>query len=88
MLVEGNAETLYYLQDDENAYIGANKTVCSKIRFYFAEDKLDQIKYYAKPSSVLSPMQQVRSRPILLNGFLWQPEKKPKNKEEIRWKSN
>lgn len=88
MLIEGNAETIYYLQDDENAYIGANKTICSKIRFYFLNKELDHIRYYAKPSSVLTPIQNLGNRGLTLDGFKWLPELRPIGKEEIRWKES
>jgi lipopolysaccharide export system protein LptA len=88
MLVEGNAESIYYLQDDENAYIGANKTICSKIRFYFLNKELDHIRYYAKPSSVLTPIQQLGNRGLTLDGFKWLPDLRPLDKEVIRWKGN
>src|SRR5690625_7843067 len=35
--VEGNAESIYFPLDEENAYIGMNIIVCSKIDMYFVE---------------------------------------------------
>jgi lipopolysaccharide export system protein LptA len=35
MLVTGNAESIYYTRDDKSAFIGVNKTICSKMFFTF-----------------------------------------------------
>ena len=79
MKVEGNAETLYYALDDEDAYIGVNKTACSEMLFSFADNKLLEIRFYREPSGQLIPMEQADHESLKLKGFRWEFERRPKS---------
>lgn len=79
MDVVGNAESLYYMRDDEEKYIGVNKTLCSKMTFYFEEKELMDIKFYSKPESVLTPIQKINPITQRLELFNWQIDKAPIN---------
>ena len=83
MLVEGNAESIYFMKDEEEAYIGADKTACSKIRFYFLEKEISKIEFLSKPESTFYPMQQVNLNDLVLSGFRWEFERKPVKLEDI-----
>ena len=80
MQTRGNAQTLYYLKDEAGAFTGAVKTVCSHMAFRFKGEELDAIRYYEEPVSVMSPIRQELSRPQRLDGFNWQIERKPPDK--------
>ncbi|HHM20780.1 MAG TPA: hypothetical protein ENJ20_02045, partial [Bacteroidetes bacterium] len=41
--VAGNAESVYYALDDERAYIGVNKTVCSEMKIIFGNNEVTGI---------------------------------------------
>lgn len=77
MLVQGNAESIYFMKDDENAFIGADKTECSDISFYFLEGELKKIKSVIKPTSTFLPMQDINLQELVLSGFGWYIEKRP-----------
>jgi len=79
MDVVGNAESLYYMRDDDDKYIGVNKTLCSKMTFFFEEKELMNIKFYSKPESVLTPIQKISPTTQRLELFNWQIEKAPIN---------
>ncbi|MBK8491167.1 MAG: hypothetical protein IPL49_09840 [Saprospirales bacterium] len=79
MQVEGNAETLYYALDDEDAYIGVNKTACSEMLFFFVDNKLQEIRFYKEPSGQLIPMEQADHESLKLKGFRWEFERRPKS---------
>jgi len=83
MLVEGNAESIYFMKDEEEDYIGADKTVCSKIRFYFLEKEISKIEFLSKPESTFFPMQQVNLNDLVLSGFRWEFERKPLKLKDI-----
>ena len=89
MDVKGNAESLYFLKDENEAFIGANSTKCSSISFYFETGDLEDIKFYEQPDSQLTPIEQCANDNIYLQKFNWQIEHKPSEMfEDIRLKSN
>ena len=79
MFVEGNAEAVYYALDDEDAYIGVNKTVCSEMLVYFGNNEVESIIFYKQPSGALQPMRSVDHDKIKLPGFRWEIKKRPKD---------
>ncbi len=83
MEVNGSAESLYFFQDEEDAYIGVNRTLCGHMTFYFKEKDLDDIKFYQKPESVLTPMEDVDLSSQRIKGFNWQIKKSPLNLASI-----
>jgi len=44
MWVLGNAESIYYTRDEEDAFIGVNQTICSKMYFTFLKGQLQVLK--------------------------------------------
>jgi lipopolysaccharide export system protein LptA len=84
MVVSGNAESLYYILDSENAYIGINKTTCSKINFIFKNKELKDILFYSKPVSKLTPMDKADHNALRLSGFNWNIANKPISLESIK----
>ncbi len=79
VLITGNAETIYYVTDEEGAYNGANKKQCSKMRMTFLEKKLDNIRFYDKPEGTYFPMSKADPSTMKLEGFLWSWDLKPKD---------
>ena len=69
MLVEGNAESIYYVQDDDKAYIGVNKAICSEILILFEESEIDEIKFLTNPNSEMIPITKVNPLAMRLKGF-------------------
>lgn len=83
MDIVGNAETVYYVQDDDKAYIGVNKAVCSRIRVYFGHNEVERIRMYQDPSGQMTPMDLFDHEGNKLEGFIWHEDKRPKNKSEL-----
>lgn len=81
--VVGNAESVYYALDDEDAYIGVNKAACSEILLYFADDKVDGIVFYTQPQASLMPMKNTDHEALKLKGFNWRFGERPKKLEDI-----
>ncbi len=76
--VFGNAETIYFVQDETKEYIGVNYIQCSKIKIDFLPDeKIDRIHFYNKPTGNLLPVSQGRDK--RLDGFHSRWEEKPKD---------
>jgi len=77
MFVEGNAEAVYYALDEEEAYIGVNKTACSEMLVFFGSNEVETITFYQNPKGRLEPMRQAKHDELKLDGFKWQIEKRP-----------
>ena len=77
MKVEGNSETVYYLLDEEDAYIGVNKSICSEMMVFFGNNEVDNIRYFDNPSGSLTPMKQANPSAFKLEGFHWEKDKRP-----------
>ena len=78
MLVEGNAQAVYYAVDDKQAYIGLNETACSEMRLFFGDNKVESIKFYQQPSGKFIPMKQAGTDTKKLEGFFWERERRPR----------
>lgn len=86
--VVGNAESVYYAQDDAEAYIGVNKTVCSEMKILFGSNQVEGIVFYAQPTANLFPMKEADHNELQMPGFSWQVERRPNNVEDLTKQSN
>ncbi len=83
MYVTGNSRSIYYLKDDIGAFIGLNKTDCSRMRFYFQQDSLTDVRFYTEPTSVLTPMAKATKGDKFLEGFAWNFSIKPNGVNDL-----
>ncbi len=83
MLVEGNAQAVYYALDDDQAYIGVNETACSEMRLFFGDNKVSSIRFYGQPDGKFTPMKEADNNSIRLEGFFWETERRPRRLEDI-----
>jgi lipopolysaccharide export system protein LptA len=71
MFVYGNGQTIYYAENDEDGYIGMDKSVCTDIRIEMEDADIREIVFIKKPESVLYPMDDIKEDDRLLKGFKW-----------------
>lgn len=83
MNIKGNAQSIYYMLDDNEAYVGVNSTDCSAMTFYFSDKKLKNVLFETKPTSTMYPMDQVNHREIELKGFKWWINRRPILNDEL-----
>ncbi len=81
--VEGNAESIYYVLDDQKRYIGVNQIVCSQMLIHFGDNQVEGIRFYTEPKASLTPRRQVNHRTLRLEGYRWEIEKKPLSKLDL-----
>ncbi|HFA51753.1 MAG TPA: hypothetical protein ENJ95_22280 [Bacteroidetes bacterium] len=81
--VVGNAESVYYALDDDRAYIGVNKTLCSEMKILFGNNEVEGIVFYAQPKANLFPMKDADHEALKLEGFSWQIGRRPGSVQEI-----
>ncbi|OWK69995.1 hypothetical protein CBW18_13515 [Pedobacter sp. AJM] len=84
MYVDGNAESIYYTQDDSTkVYKEMNQTLSSRIKFIFQDNENDiqDIVYIKGVEGALNPESKV-SKDKVLKGFSWKPKERPKTKKD------
>nr|WP_305121202.1 OstA-like protein [Pedobacter xinjiangensis] len=82
MFVDGNAESIYYTVQD-SAYSGMNRSLSSRMRLDFKDNKLENVVLVRKPEGKYYPIEKVDKDVEILKGFIWKPNERPKSKEEI-----
>jgi hypothetical protein len=83
MSVTGNAESIYYTRDDQSAFIGVNKTVCSRMHFTFQDGEIVRLRYFGENTSNMLPMGQADHTAMRLDGFAWRGNERPLNLEDL-----
>ena len=83
MFVSGNAESVYYALDEQQAYVGVNKTVCSEMKLLFENNQVNEIMFYNQPAGRLDPMGAVDHEKLRLAGFVWQKDIRPKDIDDL-----
>jgi lipopolysaccharide export system protein LptA len=77
------AESIYYVQDSDSAYVGMNKANGDVIDMYFIKDELDKVKFINDVHGTMYPMRQIPPDEKFLKNFKWEDERRPKNKLEL-----
>lgn len=83
MHVDGNAESIYYVKDDDSAYVSVNRTLSGIINIYFREGELHHISFIKDPEGTMYPFTQRPLDQMQLENFHWDIRRKPKSKYEL-----
>ncbi len=78
MHVTNNAESIYYAQDEQKAFVGPNRSKSREIYVIFQDKKVNRIKLISGASGRLTPMKQAKPEEFRLNGFRWESKRRPK----------
>jgi len=81
--VNGNAETVYYVREENKALVGVNKASGSRMRLYIKDTKIERIVYFDKPTGNMFPDKDVPADQRMLKGFNWRLTSRPYNKDDI-----
>ena len=77
------AESVFYPQDDDSAYIGMNRSSGDVIDIFFVKKELNKIKFINDVNGTLYPLDQVPPDAKFLKKFAWLDNRRPKNKLEL-----
>jgi lipopolysaccharide export system protein LptA len=75
--VDGNAETVYYVREDNKELIGLNNAQGSRMHLYIDENKIQRITYFDKPDGNMFPEKDATEEQKVLKGFKWLPDDRP-----------
>ena len=91
---KGNAESIYYTQDDNKAYTGVNKAHADIIDMIFAPKapdstgkvngrELNRVVLRSDAEGSFIPIKKVSFDDMRLRGFKWQEDLRPKSRDEL-----
>lgn len=83
MLIKGNAASIYYVLDDQKAYIGVNETLCSSMLLRFAGNTVNEIVFYDNPQATFHPIQKANAEALKLEGFNWRANERPQSVADL-----
>ncbi len=81
--VFGNAESIYYANEDKGDKIGVNKAIATNMSIFLSESKVRSIIFYDKPEATLYKNKELSPKELKLKNFNWQIEKRPLDKLDI-----
>ena len=79
----GNAECVYYVQEDDGSLIGINTSITSEMRIYLDSNHIQQIRYFDAPSGQVHPDEEIKENERKLQGFRWLDAYRPRKPEDL-----
>ena len=83
MRAKGSAESVYYIQDEDSAYVGANYAHADAISIYFENKELSRVSWVNQVEGNFFPVKKVPEEKQTLRGYKWLEGRRPKNKAEL-----
>jgi lipopolysaccharide export system protein LptA len=71
-----NAETIYFLKNEDQAPDGAVQASSDRVTFYFAGGELQDFKFFTDVEGTLYS-EELLPQPFRLTGFSWRPDERP-----------
>lgn len=81
--VIGNAETIFYPQDDDEEFIGVNKTQSSLVQIFFEDSRIHHVLFTTETTGTMYPLDQIDSRDTFFPTFFWAEEERPLSMEDV-----
>ena len=83
IVITGNAESLYYVREENGDLIGINKTTSNDMRIYLSENEVQVITPVKNVEAQMLPEKDVAEGDRRMKGFKWIEDKRPKKKSDI-----
>lgn len=83
LTVNGNVESIYFIQDEEDAYVGMNKMLSANMKMFLSENKVKRLTFFQQPDGTTIPMKLVGSNPEKLSDFNWDLTYRPTSFETL-----
>jgi lipopolysaccharide export system protein LptA len=80
---KGNAESIYYGQDDSSKFIGVNQATADVIDMYFANKQAQKVVFRSNLVGTSYPMRQMDPATMRLRNFKWLDTRRPKTKYDL-----
>lgn len=83
VLVEGNAESIFYPQEKDASFIGQNQTESGFLSIYFENKKVKKLKLWPQPKATMTPLPELKPEKLRLKDVFWLDYMRPLNKDDI-----
>ena len=83
LMVDQNAEIIYYMYNDVNELIGIDKAVSSSIMMVMSENGIDKIRFITDPEGMLYPESFLEENEKFLEGFISRENEKINKKLDL-----
>ena len=80
---KGRAESVYYALDNQDRFVGMNRSSADAIDMFFENKKANRVKFINDLKGVTYPIRQIPPDEDKLKGFNWQEQKRPKGPYEL-----
>ena len=80
--IKGNGETVYFIRDKDEI-VGVNKAVSSNISIGIRNNQVASIMFRDKPVATLYPIDKIELKDVMISGFKWHNDKRPKSPQSI-----
>lgn len=81
--VVSNAESIYWLREDDASLIGINVSKSADMTIIIDRNTISRIKYYKAIDETLFPELDLKESSRYLDGFIWESEIRPQDKNDI-----
>ncbi len=81
--IVGNAECVYYIQEEDSTLIGINTSITSEMRIYLDSNHIQQIRYFDAPNGQVYPDEKMEDKNRKLLGFRWLDLYRPRKPEDL-----
>lgn len=83
MYVDGNAETVYFTKtEDGKKYDKMNQTISSRLKVIFRNNEIADVVPIKDVEGATTPVAAIK-QDVILTGFVWKPELRPRSKKDI-----
>lgn len=83
ILVEGNAESIFYPEEKDKSMLGMNQTESSFLSMVLKEKKLEKLKLWPQVKGTMTPLEDLDLSKSQLPDFKWYESLRPKDKDDI-----
>ncbi len=81
--VNGNAQTIFMVQDDDKSFIAVDEMEAGKMDVLLEDNKLSEIFWFNQLKGTTYPFEQSNPETKLLQGFKWREQQRPKSKDDL-----
>jgi lipopolysaccharide export system protein LptA len=78
-----NAESIYYIYNDKNEFVGIRKSVCSRINLIMNENKIETMTGFKNTESNIYPDSEFAENARKFRGFNWRGDERILTKNDI-----
>ena len=83
LIAEPNASSIYFIRDDDSAYVGSSEAKSERIEVIFENEEINLIYYRKDVEQKTTPMKDVTPSALHLSRFSWEEKLRPKSLEEF-----